>query len=383
VTAPAAVFAPPQPSDVAFFLLSGGTTGRPKLIPRTHDDYSYQLRACADALSLDENTVYLVALPAAHNAALGCPGVLGTLWAGGRVIMSSTPGPEDVFPLLEQERPTLTTVMPPVLALWVELAASCGVDLTGMTLIVGGAPLRPDLARHVIGLGCTLTHWFGMAEGVLSYTRLTDPADVVAETQGRAMSPADDYRVVDESGHDLPAGATGELLARGPMTLRGYYRADEYNATAFTPDGYLRTGDLVRITAAGNLVVSGRIKDVINRGGEKVGAEDLERHIERHPAVRAAAVIAVPDETLGEKICVFIVPAGEPVELTGLRAFLTEEGVAGYKLPDRMEIVPSLPHTIVGKIDKKRLRARATSGAAVSVEPVQAMESMLSGQHGR
>jgi 2,3-dihydroxybenzoate-AMP ligase len=367
--APPAVLASPQPSDVAFFLLSGGTTGRPKLIPRTHDDYAYQLRACAEAMNLDEKAVYLVALPAAHNAALGCPGVLGTLWVGGRVIMSPTPGPDDVFPLVKQERPTMTTVMPPVLGLWIELAAIHDVDLTGMTLIVGGAPLRPELAMRVIDLGCTMTHWFGMAEGVLAYTRLTDPPDIVAHTQGRPMSPADEYRVVDSGGHDLPPGEVGELLARGPMTLRGYYRADEYNARAFTPDGYLRTGDLVRMTPAGNLVVEGRIKDVINRGGEKIGAEELEEYIESHPAVRSAAVVAVPDETLGEKIHAFIVQAG-PIDLSGLRAFLTEQGIAGFKLPDRLETVPSLPQTTVGKIDKKQLRASAISGLAPSAETV-------------
>src|SRR5262249_23164639 len=161
--------------------------------------------------------------------------------------------------------------------------------------------------------------WFGMAEGVLCYTRLDDPPEVVAHTQGRPLSPADEYRVVDEDGADVAVGEPGELLARGPCTLRGYYRAETYNTTAFTADGYLRTGNMVRITAEGNVVVEGRIKDVINRGGEKVGAAELEGQVEAHPGVRAAAAVAAPDATLGEKICVFVVPRGRPVELADLR----------------------------------------------------------------
>jgi 2,3-dihydroxybenzoate-AMP ligase len=352
----------PDPSGVAFFLLSGGTTGRPKLIPRTHDDYAFQLRVCADALAVDERSVYLAALPVAHNAALGCPGVLGTLRAGGTVVLSPTPSPDDAFGLLVAERVTVTTLMPPLLALWTELAPVLEVDLTPVLLQVGGANLAPQVARQVQALGCRLTHWFGMAEGVLCYTRLDDPPEVVAHTQGRPLAAADEYRVVDERGRDVPPGELGELLVRGPCTLRGYYRAPEYNRTAFTPDGFLRTGDLVRITGAGNLVVAGRSKDVINRGGEKIGAAELEEHVAAHPRVRGCAVVPVPDPTLGEKTCAFVVPRGEPVGLAELREFLTGRGLAGYKLPDRIAYLDTLPRTNLGKIDKQALRELAAAG---------------------
>ena len=349
----------PSPGDVAFFLLSGGTTGLPKLIPRTHDDYCYQLRACAEALELNQDAVYLAALPAAHNAALGCPGVLGTLGIGGKVVLSPTPSPDDAFPLIVRQGVTFTTLMPPLLPVWIELAPMLEVDLRPVLLQVGGANLNPEVAYQVMNAGCRLTHWFGMAEGVLCYTRLSDPPEVVAHTQGLPICTADEYRVVDESGRDLPRGEVGELLVRGPCTLRGYYRADSYNLSAFTPDGFLRTGDLVHLTQAGNLVVSGRIKDVINRGGEKIGASELEEHVETHPAVRSCAVVAIPDATLGEKICAFVV-ATAPVELDQLRAYLTGRGLAGYKLPDRLEQIDQLPRTSVGKIDKKLLREKVS-----------------------
>ncbi|MBU8860479.1 MULTISPECIES: AMP-binding protein [unclassified Micromonospora] len=356
----------PDPGDVAFFLLSGGTTGLPKLIPRTHDDYAYQLRRSAEALGVDEHGVYLASLPAAHNAALGCPGVLGTLRAGGRVVLSPTPSPDDVFPLITTEGVTLTTLMPPLLAVWLDLAGDYGVDLSGVLLEVGGAPLRPEVAREILSRGLRLSHWFGMAEGPLWYTRLDDPPETIATTQGRPLIPADEYRVVDEHDRDVPPGGVGEFLVRGPTTLRGYYDAPEYNATAFTADGYLRTGDLVRLTPDGNLMVAGRIKDVINRGGEKIGAAELESQIEAHPAVRAAAVIAVPDPALGEKICAVVVRRddGGGLDLAELRAFLTGRGLAAYKLPDRLEVVPAFSHTGAGKVDKRALRRSLTGDGA-------------------
>jgi 2,3-dihydroxybenzoate-AMP ligase len=358
----------PDPSDVAFFLLSGGTTGTPKLIPRTHDDYAYQLRATAEALGVSEDSAYLAALPVAHNAALGCPGLLGTLRAGGKVVLAQSPSPDEVFPAVRDEGVTHTTAMPPVVGLWMEMAELFDANLDGLVLQVGGAVLSPAMASEVRPrLGCTLTHWFGMAEGLLTYTHLDDPADVVCSSQGRPLAEADELRVVDDLGRDVPPGEVGELLARGPYTLRGYYNAAEDNERAFTADGYLRTGDLVRITGEGNLVVEGRRKDVVNRGGEKVSPAEVEEHLRAHPAVSEAAVVPVPDRVLGEKSCAWIVPRGDGPSLGDVRAFLIDRGVADFKLPDRIEIAASLPRSAVGKIDKRelaRLAARVTTARA-------------------
>lgn len=348
----------PQADQVAFFLLSGGTTGMPKLIPRTHDDYAYQLRATAEGLGVDENGVYLAALPVAHNAALGCPGLLGTLRAGGKVVMCASASPDEAFDWIEAEGVTLTTLMPPHVLLWLEAAEFADTDFSRLTIQVGSARFAPELATRVLHeLGAGLTHWFGMAEGLLTYTRLDDPEDVIVHTQGRPLAAADEIRVVDDSGNDVPVGEVGELLTRGPYTLRGYYRAAEHNKTAFTADGFLRTGDLVRLTPDGNMVVEGRIKDVINRGGEKISAGEIEDHLIAHPAVREVAAVAMPDEVMGERICVFVVPAAEPPTLAALQTALRDRGLADYKLPERLEIVADLPRTKVGKIDKAALRA--------------------------
>lgn len=349
-----------DPAEVAFFLLSGGTTGLPKLIPRTHDDYALQLRETARAMGFGAGDAYLAALPVAHNAALGCPGVLGALHVGGVAVLAQSASPDEVFPLVARESVRLTTLMPAFLPLWVELAPLFNIDLSRLVIEVGGARLAPEVARQVRpSLGCTLTRWFGMAEGLLSFTRLDEPEAVLVGTEGRPLCAQDEIRVVDDRDEPVPPGTVGEMLVRGPYTIRGYYRADEYNAQAFTDDGFLRTGDLVRIDEQGHLVVEGRSKDVINRGGEKVSPGEVEEHLLAHPGVAEVAVVAVDDDVLGEKTCAVLVPAGTAPGLGELRAFLTDRGLAGYKLPDQLRIVASLPRTGVGKVDRRALRVRA------------------------
>jgi 2,3-dihydroxybenzoate-AMP ligase len=370
----------PDPADVAFLMLSGGTTGAPKLIPRTHDDYAYQMRATAQAMGMDAGGAYLAALPMAHNAALGCPGVLGTLVAGGTAVLASSPSPDEVLPLIERENVTLTTLMPSVLQMWVDVMPLLGAALPGLVVEVGGARLEHDLARLArTRLGVTLTQWFGMAEGLLCFTRLDDPPDLAVTTAGRPLSDADEIRVTDELDRDVPPGAVGQLLVRGPYTLRGYYRAEQYNAVTFTADGFFRTGDLVRRTLGGDLVVEGRVKDVINRGGEKISAAELEDHLRTHPAISDAAAVAIPDRVLGERACAFVVLDDEltPGELTPgeltlgeLRAYLVGRGLADYKLPERLEVVDALPYTGIGKVDKVALRAQAVGRIGVPASGV-------------
>ncbi|GGW20677.1 2,3-dihydroxybenzoate-AMP ligase [Streptomyces capoamus] len=353
---------PADASQVALLLLSGGTTGLPKLIPRTHDDYAYNALACAEALGMDRDGAYLAATPVAHNAALGCPGVLGTLFTGGKAVLAPNPSPEEALPLLLREGVTLTTLVPPLVMMWLADPEVAKADLSGLLLQVGSSKFQPEVARRVTAvLGCRLTQWYGIGEGLLTHTRLDDPEDVVLTTEGRPLSPADEIRVVDGAGREVAPGEVGELLARGPYTIRGYYRAPEHNARAFTPDGFFRTGDLVRLTEEGNVVVSGRVKDIIHRGGDKVSAEEVESHLLTHPAVRDVAVVGLPDERLGERVCAFVVPSspdGEQPRLARLKAYLTERGLAAFKLPDRLELVDAFPKTPVGKVDKKALRAR-------------------------
>jgi salicylate---CoA ligase len=352
--------APPDGRDVAVFLLSGGTTGLPKLIARTHNDYSYNARASAELCRLGPGTVYLVSLPASHNFPLACPGILGTLLSGGRVVMLASPEPQAVFDAVAREGVTITAVVPAVAQRWLAHAAGHGSRQLGTleVLQVGGARLADELARQVRPvLGTTLQQVFGMAEGLLNYTRLDDPDEVISGTQGRPLSPGDEVRIVDAEGRDRPDGEPGALLTRGPYTPRGYYRAPEQNARAFTPDGWYASGDVVRRRPDGNLVVEGRDKDMINRGGEKISAEEVENLVYRMPGIAQVAAVAAPDAELGERICVFVVPqSGSEISLDAIRDGMAAAGVARFKWPERLEVVAELPVTKVGKLDKKALR---------------------------
>jgi 2,3-dihydroxybenzoate-AMP ligase len=351
---------PPEPAGVAVFLLSGGTTGLPKLIARTHNDYSYNARASAELCRLGEDTVYLVSLPASHNFPLACPGILGTLLSGGCVVMIASPDPASAFAAIEREGVTITAVVPAVAQRWLAHAAECGSAAlrTLQVLQVGGARLADELAWRVRPvLGATLQQVFGMAEGLLNYTRLDDPDEVICGTQGRPLSPGDEVRIVDADGRDLPDGQPGALLTRGPYTPRGYYRAPEQNARAFTPGGWYASGDVVHRRPDGNLVVEGRDKDMINRGGEKISAEEVENLLYRMPGIAQVAAVAAPDAELGERICVFVVPEpGRQISLSEIRGGPEAAGVAKFKWPERLEIMAELPVTKMGKLDKKALR---------------------------
>ncbi|UFT00247.1 AMP-binding protein [Nocardia huaxiensis] len=345
-------------SEIALMLVSGGTTGLPKLIARTHDDYAYNAKASAAVCALGPEDVYLATLPAAHNFPLACPGILGTVATGGAVALTLDPSPESAFAAIERHGVTVTAVVPPLAQLWCAATEWEDADLSSLRLLqVGGARLAEVNAVEVTpALGARLQQVFGMAEGLLNYTRLDDSEELITTTQGRPLSPADEVRVVDGEGNDVPDGEEGELLTRGPYTLRGYYRAPEHNSRAFTPDGFYRSGDLVRRLPSGHLVVSGRIKDVINRGGENISCDELEEHLLAHPAVRHAAAVGLPDAALGEKACAVLVVDGDMPSLAEIKKFLTDRGLATYKLPDVLRQADTLPITAVGKIDKKALR---------------------------
>ncbi|MFK0193848.1 (2,3-dihydroxybenzoyl)adenylate synthase [Kitasatospora sp. NPDC090308] len=356
--------APPDSGDLAFLQLSGGSTGLPKLIPRCHDDYLYSVRASAEICGLSPESVYLCALPAAHNFPLSSPGTLGTFFAGGRVVLAPDPSPATALGLIARERVTLTGVVPPLALAWAgaaEAAGPDGPDLSSLELLqVGGAKLSEEAARRLgPALGCRLQQVFGMAEGLVNYTRPEDDEHTVLTTQGRPISPDDEVRVVDDEDRDLPDGTAGHLLTRGPYTIRGYWRAPEHNARSFTADGFYRTGDIVRRTATGHLVVEGRAKDQINRGGEKVAAEEVENVLLAHPAVHDASVVAEPDEFLGERSCAYVIlrPGAERPRPVELKSFVRAAGLAGYKVPDRVEFVTAFPSTGIGKVSKKDLRA--------------------------
>jgi 2,3-dihydroxybenzoate-AMP ligase len=349
-----------DPFDVALFLLSGGTTGMPKLIPRTHADYLYNARASAAATGLTPESRILIALPAEHNFPLACPGLIGALIVGTPAFFTQKTTGTDLATTIAREQITHLPCVPAFAIALLDLSQTSRAQLASLRIItVGGQRLQEPTARalkqafpHLI-----VQQVFGMAEGLLYYTSLDAPDEVAFTTQGRPLSPADEIRIVNSDGTDVATGEVGELWCRGPYTIRGYFRAPERNREAFTDDGFYRTGDLVRLDPSEHLVVEGRIKDLINRGGEKINAEEIEAHLMAHPGVNAAAIVAMPDDILGERSCAYLsLQDGGTLELAGMREFLAARGVAQFKWPERIEIVSELPLTNVGKIRKSELR---------------------------
>ncbi|MFD2251076.1 2,3-dihydroxybenzoate-AMP ligase [Pseudochelatococcus lubricantis] len=354
----------PLPSDVAFLQISGGSTGLSKLIPRTHDDYIYSLRGSNEICRMDETSVYLGALPIAHNYPMSSPGTFGTLHGGGTVVLSPSPAPDAAFPLIAREKVTITGLVPPLALVWADAARTTTHDLSSLKVLqAGGAKLTPEVARRIQAVfGPVLQQVFGMAEGLVNYTRLDDSEEVVTETQGRPISPDDELLIVDDDDRPVAPGTPGNLLTRGPYTIRQYFNEPEANARSFTPEGYYRTGDIVLLRPDGNLVVQGRAKDQINRGGEKVSAEEIEDHLLAHPGVFDAAVVSIPDPYLGERSCAFVIPRKSVPEGAGLRplalkSWVRERGLAAFKVPDRVVFVDSFHTTAVGKVSRKDLRA--------------------------
>ena len=357
-----------DPADPALFLLSGGTTGIPKLIPRTHNDYLYNSKAAAAACEIGAGDVLLDVLPIEHNLPLGCPGLQGFLLSGGTVVLGTSTRPRDVFGVIQRHRVTHIHLVPALLIRWIDDPCITEYDLSSLRVIQsGGQRLQPEVrlrAERALP-GCFIQENFGMAEGLIMFVRSADPPEVRRETCGRPASPGDEVYLVDEDGNMVPDGEPGELIVRGPYTLRGYFRAAEHNARAFTPDGFYRSGDLLRKLPSGNYVVEGRVKDLINRGGEKVSAEEVENLILAHPAVLNVACVPYPDPVLGERMCACVVlRPGHSLDLAGLVTFLAGFDIAEFKLPERLECFDTLPLSGFGKVSKKELAARLLEGAA-------------------
>jgi len=348
-----------DPTDPAIFQLSGGTTGVPKLIPRTHNDYAYNSRIAAAVCEVTGESVLLLALPIAHNLPLACPGLQGYLFNGGKVVLSASTRPEDLFLLIQEHRVTHLKVVPALLIRLINDPSIGKYDLSSLRVIQsGGQRMQPEVRLRTKQLipSVTVQENFGMSEGMLFFVRLDDSEEVRLETCGKPLSPDDEVKLVDEEGREVGAGEVGELTCRGPYTLRGYFGVPEYNARQFTPDGFYRSGDLMRLHPTGNYVVEGRKKDLINRGGEKISAEEIENLILSHPSVQNIACIPMPDAVLGERMCACaVLKRGCNLTLNELVSFLKEREIAKFKLPERLEILSDFPVSTFGKVSKKAL----------------------------
>jgi non-ribosomal peptide synthetase component E (peptide arylation enzyme) len=356
---------PRDPFQVLIFQLSGGTTGVPKIIPRFSGDYLYNMRAVSDWHGYNEMDVMYNPMPIMHNYNMVCCSG-PVLLAGGAVALAPTLDPDTMSGVLREQRPTWAVLGGPLLAKVAPAIARGEIDFSRMrgVLATSGGPKIRAMT------GVPGYHVFGMTEGVIMFTRKGDAPEVLDATCGRPVSPLDHVKILRPgTEEELPLGEVGESAFTGPYTIRGYYDAAERNAEAFTSDGYYRSGDLMSVKVVDGkqyFVFQGRIKDVVDRAGEKINAEEVEWAVATHPAVAACAVIGAKDKVYGERVCACIVlkPGQGAPDVASLGEHLRQYGLAKFKWPERIEIVTELPVTQVGKLDKNALRAKYAAAPA-------------------
>jgi 2,3-dihydroxybenzoate-AMP ligase len=357
-----------DPYQVALMQLSGGTSGVPKLIPRFNSEYVYNMRAVAQFLDYRSDDIMLMPMPMIHNASMCCAwGPM--LLVGGTFIITPQPTVEVLGEALRRHSPTWLGAGHRELLLRIDeaikLSGAQTEQVRGVWVINSASFARGEmnLPGH---------HIFGMGEGLIMFTRPGDPIDIREHTIGRPVSALDRVRVL-KPGTEIEAapGEIGELAVKGPYTIHGYYKAEERNRAAFTSDGEYRSGDLISARVFAGVtyfVFEGRIKDVIDRGGEKISSEEIELALARHPAVAEVAVVGVPDARLGERLCACVLARanGDSASITvaGFGAFLQEMRVAKFKWPEHVELFEEFPMTKIGKIDKTALRELAKERSA-------------------
>lgn len=352
-------------TELGILQLSGGTTGTPKLIPRLHCDYVCNARAWAQRGEWDSSTVSMHVLPIMHNAGLVLS-LLPTHLAGGTLVLAPRVDGAVMAELIARERVTDMLINATVAFRMLESEEFRAADISSLRRVSVG-PQNPEHARRFEEeLGIRSLGVFGMGEGLIMVTPWDAPTEMRRTTVGTPIHPLDEVRIVDDDLAEVPHGQLGELTTRGPYTIAGYYNAESHNANVITSDGFFRTGDLARAHQVDGQVfysIEGRIKDNIDRGGEKINAEEIEWQLSAYPAVASVAVVGMPDPEMGERLCAYIVarPGFPQPDVATIGAYLLEQGFAKFKLPERIEIIDAMPLTAIGKISKKTLREDISS----------------------
>jgi cyclohexanecarboxylate-CoA ligase len=352
-----------RPDDMAVLMFTSGTTGEPKGVMHT----SNSLIACCKALSgrfgLDSSDVLLVASPVGHMTGYAAI-VLLSVYLGGTMILQDVWEARRGVGLMAREGVTYTAASTPFLSDICDAVNTGAAQPKGLrSFLCGGAPIPSVLIERAADeLGLKVCSLWGMTE-VLSGT-LTEPAraaDKSATTDGRSLEGME-IRIVDLEGRPVPPGQSGRLLVRGAQMFKGYYKRPEL--PTFDGDGWFDSGDLAYMDRDGYIRISGRVKDILIRGGENVPVVEIENLLYKHPAVAAVALVGIPDARLGERGCAFIVPrSGSAIDLATVQAYLSEARMAKQFWPERVEVVAELPRTASGKIQKFKLREIAAAFA--------------------
>ncbi|NFE58317.1 (2,3-dihydroxybenzoyl)adenylate synthase [Clostridium botulinum] len=350
--------------EIALFILSGGTTRMPKLIPLKHCHLMRHIKLSAKRCKLGKNTVSLIILPLAHKLALYSPGVFATLSVGGRVVIKNNENLEDVFTVINREKVTVTIVVPSLVKMWLEIIENEeNLSIHSLKKIIsGGETLNNDIARQVEKkLNCDLIQLYGMSEGVCFTTSLNDGIDIRYSCQGKPLSLEDEFKIIDEKDNEVKYGESGELVFKGPYRFEGYLNIQNDNKDIFTEDGFFRTGDRAKVTNDGNIIIEGRIREQINVSGEKVMPSEVESYLREIEGIKDAAVIGIEDDISGERICAFILAESKAINKLFIYKKLDAMNIGKFKYPSQIEIIDSLPHTNIGKVNKKILKLIVSS----------------------
>lgn len=352
--------------DTALYLLSGGTTGVPKIIPKMQQAYAYNAKAVAARCEFDGSDVYMAVLPISHDLALANPGILGALLTGGTAVLCETASFDEAFRMIEEYHVTITTLVPAVIRIWAEVLEWYEGDFSSMRQVFVGAAKIDKEAINILEkkMGVIIQQGYGLGEGITCVTKLSDTKEVIYGTQGMPVSEGDEMRIISSDGAVLEKGEVGELVEKGPYTFKGYLNKDELNKKCFTQDGFFKTGDKAMIREDGNLVILGRVVEQINRAGENVIPSEIEEILNKHSAISETAVFGMPDEKLGESTVVCIV-ATKKLTRTDICRFMEEQGIASYKYPDRVILTDKLIYKNIGKIDKRAMREMVEEGVLV------------------
>ena len=347
----------PDPMQVAHMGPTGGTTGLPKVVPRTHNDYLCRVEYAARAMEQTQDDIMLINAPIGHDLPFSL-GLCTTLFTFGKVVMLDSTQPEDICRMIQKEKITVIAWIPTLASRLVHFGGLREYDLSSLKkMLCGGGPSHAQLIRDASQtLGCIYVSSYGSTEGMKTQTRLGDDIELACRSVGKPACPYDIYKIVDPKGKELPRNTQGELVAKGPGVFTGYYNAPEENKKAFAKHGFFKTGDLAVMDDAGNITITGRIKEMINRAGESISALDIERLISAHVDVAAVAVIPMPDPVMGERVCAYIQSKpGAKIDFEGMISFLKSKKASVLQLPERIEFVDGLPLTQAGKVDKKAL----------------------------
>jgi len=348
----------PDPRQVAHMGPTGGTTGEPKLVPRTHNSIGCNVEYCSKTWDQHSEDVNLVVGSIAHDLSFG-KGFIGSVMTLGKLVMLDSTDARIVCETIERERVTSVIWVPTLAQRLLQFEGLGEFDLSSLKKMhsAGGAAF-PELVRDVFGrLNMRFHNGYGATEGMTTITCAEDDIETVCSTVGRPTCAGDIYKVVDLDGNALPPNTPGELLVKGPSVFTGYYKNPEENARVFDQSGFFKTGDVAIIDEHGYITLTGRLKEMINRGGESISATVIERLVARHPDVAVCAVIPMPDPVMGERVCAYIEAApGASLTFERIIVFLRGEKASVQQLPERIEFVEAMPYTGVQKVDKQALR---------------------------